>query len=122
MLTLVLLLNASAGTQNELPSPVLDATNMREFLIDMMGFPAEEIFMLVDDGDEATEENFPSKENIEVNIASQPLQYMLIIKSSLAWPIYQDTHHSIAVYLAHKLVLAKGGGDKVTVPPSPSRP
>ena len=52
---------------------------MREFLIDMMGFPAEEILMLVDDGEEATEENFPSKENIEVNLTSQPFQNMLKI-------------------------------------------
>jgi len=57
------------GTPNALPSPVLDATNMRDFLIDIMGFPAEEILMLVDDGEEATEENFPSKENIEAYLS-----------------------------------------------------
>ena len=39
---------------------------MRDMLIETMGVPEENITVLVDDGEEATEETMPTKDTIEV--------------------------------------------------------
>jgi hypothetical protein len=39
---------------------------MRDVLVERMGFPEENITLLLDDGEEATEETMPTKANIEV--------------------------------------------------------
>jgi hypothetical protein len=40
---------------------------MRKLLEDTMGVPAENITMLLDDGEAASEETLPTKDNIEVS-------------------------------------------------------
>ena len=40
---------------------------MYSLLVETMGFPEESLVMLVDDGEAATDDNYPSKANIEVS-------------------------------------------------------
>jgi hypothetical protein len=65
---------------SELYGCVNDVKNMYDLLSFTMGFPEEGITMLVDAGDLATEDNFPSKENIEVSSSSLPQVPFLITR------------------------------------------
>jgi hypothetical protein len=55
-----------AGTESQLNGCVMDVDNIHDLLVNTMGFTAEGITMLVDEGESATEDNYPSKANIEV--------------------------------------------------------
>jgi len=57
------------GSDSPLGGCVNDVNNMYQLLVETMGFPEEDIFMLVDDGEAATEENYPSKANIEAGLS-----------------------------------------------------
>jgi hypothetical protein len=46
---------------------VLDCEMMKTLLEDTMGVPAENITMLLDDGETASEETLPTKDTIEVS-------------------------------------------------------
>ena len=59
-------LQPHAGSDSPLGGCVNDVNNMYQLLVETMGFPEEDINMLVDDGVAATDENYPSKANIEV--------------------------------------------------------
>ena len=54
------------AAEAELNGCILDCQNMRDMLIETMGVPEENITLLVDDGEEATEETMPTKDTIEV--------------------------------------------------------
>ena len=58
------------GTDAELKSPVYDCELVKSALETSMGIPTENIILLVDDGETATDETLPTKRNIEV----RPLQ------------------------------------------------
>ena len=67
MYVTLLSLQPHAGSDSPLGGCVNDVNNMYQLLVETMGFPEEDISMLVDVGEAATEDNYPSKANIEVS-------------------------------------------------------
>jgi len=83
------------GTDAELMSPVYDCELVKSALETSMGIPTENIIVLVDDGETATEETLPTKENIEATLQqlvadSQPGDHLLFFFSGHGTQVPSD--------------------------------